>query len=116
MFVSMAIISPCWAVSEMTGVIEMAKYPYSFLIDGTQTRLTLGGKTPTALPLGTRLWVKGEIKSELRPSRPDRSREAWRVYVDVDEYQIISNAFERQKGAEQGVAGYGAQSAPSPER
>ena len=94
----------------------MAKYPYSFLIDGTQTRLSLGGKTPIALPLGTRLWVKGEIKSELKPSTPDRIREAWRVYVDVTEYQIISNALKRTKGAEQGVPPYGAQSAPPGER
>ena len=106
MVVIMAIISPCWAESELTGVIEMAKYPYSFLIDGTQTRFPLGGNIPTALPLGTRLWLKGEIKSELMPTSPSRSRETWRIHVEVDRYEIISSAFEKPKDAEQAGPAY----------
>ena len=115
MLASLAIITPCRAESELTGVIEMAKYPYSFLVDGAQTHLPLRGNIPRALPLGTRLWIKGEIKSEFMPASPSRSRETWRIYVEVEQYQITSNAFERPKGAEQGGPGYPPQGVGSPD-
>ena len=93
----------------------MAKYPYSFLVDGTQTRLPLEGNIPTTLALGTRLWVKGDIKSELIPTSPSRSRETWRIYVEVNRYEIITNAFEQPKGAEQAGPGYPPQGVGSPD-
>lgn len=102
--VSIAMVVPCFAetnsLQEATGMITMAKPPYRFTLDGTTTSIQLEGNLPSRIPIKTRLWVKGRIKTEFKAATPNDGRAAcwpdhWRIYMDVEKYHLISKPFEK---------------------
>jgi hypothetical protein len=101
---------PCYAASdtnELTGVYHKAvsKDPAYLQIDGAGfiPRLKVSGEPLKGIPDGTRIWIKGEIRTHLygQPDEKDQSDQQaptqWMIVFHVKEYVVITKPFERPK-------------------
>ena len=92
---------------ELTGVYrkqqEKKGYTPILEIDGAPTggitkRIELSGASLATIRDGTRIWVKGEIKTRLagNPADPDATQSGprWRIVFVVTKHKAISKAFE----------------------
>jgi hypothetical protein len=100
-----------WATSELSGVLQKSEktiMPY-LLLDGSDQRCYLRGAPLATHESGTRLHVRGVLRSELFDSTgtdwdkpgmpaPPPLRKGWVVYMEVKEAHVIFGAFERPGG------------------
>ncbi|HUU01571.1 MAG TPA: hypothetical protein VM425_09040 [Myxococcota bacterium] len=100
-----ALASPCMAGdSELTGVLKKtvkAHSPYRLELDGATGSFYLRGDVLKNVPEGTRIWVKGEIKTELYDSSVIKGNSVWpthwQIFMDVKEFKKIAKPFEKPK-------------------
>jgi len=104
-FIILALALPCMAgQSELTGVLKRtvkAHSPYKLELDGATGSFYLRGDILKNVPDGTRIWVKGEIKTELYDSSVIEGISAWpthwQIFMVVQEQKKISKRFDRPK-------------------
>jgi hypothetical protein len=100
LLVSSGIASPTDdPLCELTGVLERTKGDF-LVIDGSLNTIMLQSPDLKRLAEGTRLWVRGRIKSELiDPAGPGPQAfpKQWQVFMQVEKLIAISERFERPK-------------------
>lgn len=111
--VLVALGSPCSAQdsgpSELTGIVRRNRFVslYYLDVDGTKISLGLKGKVLRDLSDGTRVWVRGRIKSELYRQPPPgyagqiSSHTQWHIFMQVSEFRRISEPFAIPREKEQ---------------
>jgi len=74
-----------------------ALLPYYIIVDGTEQRFDLKGDILKDLKGGTRILVKGKLKTDLYDNRKDPYPAMmplqWIIYMEVKEYKIIDKPF-----------------------
>lgn len=90
------------SLCELSGVLVCAPYTYrsyELQLDGGTGRFPLRGDLLRAIPEGTRVWVRGEIKTSLYRSDGDDGlvpRAAhWEIYMEVKGCRRIEKPFQR---------------------
>jgi len=90
--------------SVLTGVLgktPKAHSPHKLELDGRTGSFYLRGDILENVPEGIRIWVKGEIKSELYDSSTIEGISVWpthwMIFMDVKEYKKIKKAFEKPR-------------------
>ncbi len=105
-FALIVLAMPCKAGdSELTGVLKKtvkAHSPYKLELDGATGSFYLRGDVLKNVAEGTRIWVKGEIKTELYDSSVTKGNSVWpthwQIFMDVKEFKKIAKPFEKPKG------------------
>ena len=94
-------------VQELTGVLKKttkSHSPYKIELDGSTGSFYLRGAVLKGVPEGTRISVKGEIKTELYDSSVSEGSSAspthWQIFMDVKQFKRITKPFERTKEAQ----------------
>ena len=83
-------------LSELTGVLKRTKGHF-LVIDGSLNSIMLRSRDLKRLPDGTRLWIKGRIKSELvdpTEKGPSPFPKQWLVFMQVEEWVVTTERFE----------------------
>ncbi len=90
------------SLCELSGVLVCAPYTYrsyELQLDGGTGVFPLRGDPLRAVPEGTRIWVRGEIKTSLY--RTDRDYGGvprathWEIYMEVKNCRRIEKPFQR---------------------
>lgn len=72
--------------------------PYMLLLDGSTENVYLRGEILKVIPEGQRVLVKGLLRSELNLLSQDKpSPSGWHIFMDVDNYKIISEPFNEDR-------------------
>jgi len=108
--VAVLISLPCFAAqetNELSGIYhrEISKNPAYLEIDGSGfiQRIMVSGEALKGIPDGSRIWVKGQIRTGLygQPNEKDQSPQQaptqWMIVLDVKECSVVSKRFERPK-------------------
>ena len=86
-------------LQQLSGILRRttkAHSPYMLELDGATGSFHLRGDILNNVPEGTRIWVKGEIKTQLFVSRnaPSAWPTHWQVFMVIRECEKISKPFE----------------------
>ena len=108
--VLLALAVPAWAAEapphELSGVLtKTVKHlsPYELKLDGMTGRFFLRGDVLKGVAPGTRVWVKGRIRTELfKPARVSPFPVQWHIFMDVAEVRKIDRPFDMAEGEKGG--------------